>query len=226
MDLTRALVRGGDPYLPSHFWSALDESTAFWGNLGGSGSLVDIFEELSVMAHHVHCFDNTTELRNVDLIRRFEEKLQPPRRLVSVIDDKSEVMDVVEECRSAYSQSFVRSFRHCALVYLYRAICKLRTDHRLVQQQVHYFLEALSTLSRQENLQNCSLFPLCVSGALSLADAHREAVTTSLSRMRKDLGFGNVSWLQRSLEDLWHSGNQITDWQAMFMDSNEKIFIL
>lgn len=228
MDLTRALVRGGIPHLPPYLWSSLDASTAFWGNLGKPESLGHVFEVLSTMARHVYFCDNTPELSNVDLVRRFEADLQPPRRCISVVDadDDSQVVDAAEECRVAYGQSLVRSFRHCALIYLYRAICKLPTHHRLVQREVHLCLEAASALSHQEKLQNCSLFPLCVAGAHSLAVAHREAVTTSLSRITKDLGFGSVPWLHQSLENLWLPGNQDVDWKSMFMHFHEKIFIL
>lgn len=229
MDLTRALVRGENPYLPPNLWASLDASMAFWGNLGEPESLGRIFEELSTMARHVYLYDNTPELANVGLIRRFEENLQPPQQRISVIDYDSEevdVADVDEECRVAYGQSLVRSFRHCALIYLYRAICKLQTHHRLVQREVHLCLEAASALSRQERLQNCSLFPLCVAGAHSLADAHREAVISSLMRIGQDLGFGSVQWLRESLQSLWLPGNQDMDWRSMFVDFNEKIFVL
>lgn len=226
MDLTRAVIHGGIPYLPYELWSSFG-SSSWYGDLGGPESLGRIFAEFSKLAVYVHTTGDNSELMNMDDIRRFELDLQPPREVISSPDfDIKPCVDTEIDLRNIQAQALCRSFRHCAYIYLYRAICHFPAAHSWVQREVQMCLDCISSLGPQDKFQNCALFPLCIAGAHSLVEEQRQMITANLDIIAKDLGFGNVKWLQASLEKIWVPGGQDGDWKSLFQDFSQNLFVL
>lgn len=228
MDLSRALIIGERPYIAPELWSKFDTGRSWWEDIGGEESPAAIFKELAKMAHYALDLANNPESEvSVEKVQGFESNLQAPLKevsLYSVMHDTTE--DLAQHHRYMEAQSLFRAFRYCALIYLYRAICKLPTHHKLVQQRVQQCLESLSMLSEQAGYQTCALFPYCVAGAHSIADFHQETVTKNLDIIEIQLQFGNLKVLQSYLRTLWQPGRQAGDWFHMFKDFSKGVYIL
>jgi hypothetical protein len=230
MDLTRAVIHGGIPYLPYELWATFG-SHSWYGDLGGPESLGRIFAEFSRLAVYVNNAGDNPEPLSMDEIRNFELTLQPPPKIDvsspgSSESDGKELVDLKNEIRISQAQSLCRSFRHCAYIYLYRAICRFPTQHPWVQREVQMCLDCIKCLGPADKFQNCALFPLCIAGAHSLEDSERQMITMNLDLIANDLGFGNVRWLQKSLEKIWVPGAQDGDWKSLFQDFSENLFVL
>ncbi|KFZ19783.1 hypothetical protein V502_03465 [Pseudogymnoascus sp. VKM F-4520 (FW-2644)] len=228
MDLSRALILGERPYIVPELWSKFDSGRSWWEDIGGEESPAAIFKELAKMAHYAldHTENPASEV-SVEKVQGFESNLQAPLKevsLYSVMQDATE--DLTQHHRYMEAQSLFRAFRYCALIYLYRAICKFPTHHKLVQQRVQQCLEALSMLSEQAGYQTCALFPYCVAGAHSVADFHRETVMKNLDIIEMQLQFGNIKVLQSYLRTLWKPGGQAGDWFHTFKDFSKGVYIL
>ncbi|KAH7323814.1 fungal-specific transcription factor domain-containing protein [Rhexocercosporidium sp. MPI-PUGE-AT-0058] len=228
MDLSRALIIGERPYIIPDIWSKFDCGRSWWEDIGGLESLAVIFKELAQMAHYaLDCAENPSSEVSVEKVQCFEFNLQAPLKEISLYSGVQEdTHDPAQHHRHMEAQSLFRAFRYCALIYLYRAICKLPTNHRLVQHRVQQSLESLSMLSEQAGYQTCALFPYCVAGAHSISDFHRETVMKNLDTIEVQLQFGNIKVLQRYLRALWKPGGQDGDWFQMFKEFSKGVYIL
>jgi len=229
MDLSRALILGERPYIVPELWSKFDSGRSWWENIGGIESPAAIFKELAKMAHYaLDCAENPASEVSVEKVQGFEFNLQAPLEQVSLYSVIQEncIDDPAHNHRYMEAQSLFRAFRYCALIYLYRAICKFPTHHKLVQQRVQQCLESLSMLSEQAGYQTCALFPYCVAGAHSIADFHRETVMKNLDIIEVQLQFGNIKVLQSYLRTLWKPGGQSGDWFCMFKNFSKGVYIL
>lgn len=229
MDLSRALIIGERPYIVPELWSKFDSGRSWWEDIGGIESPAAIFKELAKMAHYaLDCAENPASEVSVEKVQGFEFNLQAPLEQVSLYSVIQEncTDDPAHNHRYMEAQSLFRAFRYCALIYLYRAICKFPTHHKLVQQRVHQCLESLSMLSEQAGYQTCALFPYCVAGAHSVADFHRETVMKNLDIIEVQLQFGNIKVLQSYLKTLWKPGGQSGNWFHMFKDFSKGVYIL
>jgi hypothetical protein len=228
MDLTRAVIHGGDPYLPPDLWDSFGASS-WYGDLGAPESLGRIFSELAKLALYVNRTGGNAELLSMEEIRQFERDLEPPREIVGTSDwESKELVDLKKQYRTNQAQALCRAFRHSAYIYLYRAVCRFPTQHPWVQNEVQKCLDCIESLDAKDKskFQNCALFPLCIAGAHCIEESQRQLITTNLDIIAKDLGFGNVKWLQTSLDKVWTIGNQDGDWKSLFQDFSENLFVL
>jgi len=222
MDLTRALLHGGMPFLPPTLWQRFEKERAWWGELGGPDSLAPIFGHFATMAICAYKAKTKGLAIDIETIERLQQELQPP-----VPDDTLAFSSMsVAQRRKAHGQSLCRAFRHCALLYLWRALCRLPIQHEYVQREVQACLKAIAVLLPEDKIQNCALFPLCVAGAHSIEPIHRNIVLKKLEDIEKDLRFGNVQCLRTSLRKLWLPGGQDKDWLECFEEFSQRLFIL
>ena len=184
-------------------------------------SLGTVFAALARMSFYVH------ELQSEDpcpmeTVNAFERSLRPSfPSLGSFLQVTSNVNDVEDQAsreRAIFSQSLCRAFQHAAMIYLYRSVCCIATTHVIVQQHVQACLDCVNGISVDSKVNNCTLFPLYIAGAHSLAQSQRDAVSYRLDAIYDKIRFQSIHSMKASLEQIWRSSNQPGAWNDTFND--------
>ncbi|CAI6336091.1 unnamed protein product [Periconia digitata] len=222
-DLTAALLQSRTPYLPANIWREMELQQPVWWEVSDiPKSLASVFETMAEMSFYRHSIGEEQAVC-FEKVANFEKTLQPS---YLVIGDavSMDAGDRYEMSLTMATYSFCRAFQHAALIYLYRAICKMPTSHALVQQHVHGCLECIRGVDFLPEVQKCSLFPLYVAGAHALTEVHRTYVIEKLDSIYVNLRFESVVSIRANLIQLWEKPLDISDstWSDTFKEFTGK----
>jgi hypothetical protein len=226
-DLTDALLQDRKPSFPAVIWNQMEPGSVWWESFPGTKSLATILGTMAEMSFYRHDLLTGAEASE-ERFQAFEHTLQP---VYSTIDLSSNLVQM-ETRKEAFgpmataASSLNRAFQHAGLIYLYRAIHKIPTEHFLVQQHVHACLECIQGIDTMSRTQNCTLFPLYVAGAHAVSEAHRNCVLEVLDIIHTNLQFESVLSIRSALQQIWHSSHGSATWPGTFKDTAIRTLVI
>jgi hypothetical protein len=220
-DLTDALLQDRIPSFPAAVWNEMESGSVWWESLPGTKSLAAVLGTMAEMSFHRHDLLNGMEASN-ERFQAFEQSLQPVYSMLDAGGDDHTHNDAkkgIFNPVATASLSLIRAFQHAGLIYLYRAVHRIPTEHFLVQQHVHACLECIQGMDTMSRTQNCTLFPLYVAGAHAISEAHRSCVLELLDIIHNNLQFESVLSIRATLEQIWRSPHSPATWSDIFKNT-------
>jgi hypothetical protein len=193
-DLTDAMLQDRKPSFPVEIWNKMEPCSVWWESPSGTKSLATVLSTMAAMAtYHQDVRDGANACS--ETVQAFERALQPSYTMLDYSKDTNSQKESncdLSDAIAASSLSLYRAFQHAGLIYLYRAITNIPTQHFLVQQHVHACLECIQGMDTKSRVQNCALFPLYIIGAHALTDTHRTCILERLDIIYTNLKFQSV----------------------------------
>ncbi|RMJ19355.1 hypothetical protein CDV36_000984 [Fusarium kuroshium] len=235
-DLTRAMLTGQAPSFSPALWDVVDRGPVWWGrDTMGYCSLSSVFQEISSMAFYLEDVAQMRQEFSIERIRTFEVSLRPTYAPLALEDlpspgsssGSSPKEPTESDKESAQAYSLVRIFQHSALIYLYRAICGLPSNHALVQQHTQSCLDCILSIQRPSKILNCSVLPLCIAGAHAQCPKQQRAVRSIATFIYDEIRFASVNSVVAALEAIWkRTPEESLTWTEMFSHLNPEAIIL
>lgn len=216
-DLTDALLHDRRPSFPVAVWYEMESGSVWWESLPGTKSLGTVLGTMAELSFYRHKLLDGTEVSN-GKIQAFERSLQPVYSMLDSHTDPNTKKDHLNPVATA-SLSLNRAFQHAGLIYLYRTIHRIPTEHFLVQQHVHACLGSIQGIDTMTRTQNCTLFPLYVAGAHAITELHRSWVLEVLNIIHTNLQFESVLSIRLALQHIWHSCQGAATWCDVFKNT-------
>ncbi|KAM0718249.1 hypothetical protein Q7P37_006581 [Cladosporium fusiforme] len=228
-DVITAMLRGHQPSVSHAIWDNI-ESGPVWWETGQRGtvtfaSVFGVMTELACYAYDISQGNNPI----VNRVDHFERVLQPSYPSLGKFastDMSDPYEDATSRKAAIYSHALCRAFQHAAMIFLYRAVCFLPTQHFLVQQHVHACLACITSMEMDSKSHNCTVFPLYVVGAHALDPACRATVLSRIDAVEEGLGFESVIAIRQALEQLWQSDQQSAGWLDTFNNLPQGTLVL
>lgn len=221
-DLTDALLRGRKPSFPADIWLDMESGPVWWDPAEHAiESLGSVFATLAKMSFYVHDLHGEDPCP-METVNAFERSLQPSfpslGNFCQFAPDDSIVDSQASRERTIFSQSLCRAFQHAAMIYLYRSVCCIAMTHVIVQQHVQACLDCINGINVDSKVNNCTLFPLYIAGAHSLAQSQRDAVIHRLDVIYDKIRFQSIHSMKASLEQIWQPSHKPGAWSDTFTD--------
>lgn len=195
MDLTHALLMGGQPFLEATSWADFADAEPWWGNIKADDEFLSIMAIFSQLAAFGYSVRNMHEVVPIGTLLSIQMSLE----------QHATQQNSQAECdpsRVSWA-SFCSVYRCTAYVYLYRALSGLDVDHPLVQQAVATAMELVAGTLLADNLHHCLLFPLLTIGSHCMAEGQRQEVRRRLATSAHYLSFGSLRNLDDFLLKTW-----------------------
>ncbi|KAJ3542931.1 hypothetical protein NM208_g3844 [Fusarium decemcellulare] len=227
-DLTEAVLQGRQPYFDATIWKHIESGSVWWEvRHAGTKSLASVFGTMAYICLH---WQQQRQLgTSPTTVTMFERALQPSFQTLEGhgVTDLGNVQYSQDACSMLSAQALVRAYQHAALIYLYRVLCDLPTDHLLIQQHVQACLDSVRSIESQPKLHNCTSFPLYVAGAHSLKECQRSGVMRGLELIYTNLKFQSVLCVRSAVQGLWKDpGGQSGTWSETFISFTSAIIVL
>ncbi|RDW73457.1 hypothetical protein BP6252_07364 [Coleophoma cylindrospora] len=194
MDLTHALLMGGQPFVESTSWVDFADAEPWWGNVKADNeflAMMAILSQLATLGHSVH---NLHEVVPIGTLLSIQKSLEHHATRTS---------HQAQDPSGLSWASFCTVYRCTAYVYLYRALSGLDIDHPLVQQAVTTAMEIVAGTLLTENLHHCLLFPLLTIGSHCMSEKQRQEIRRRLATSAQFLSFGSLRNLDDFLQRTW-----------------------
>lgn len=228
-DLTRALLDDREPCFPHEIWLNIESGPVWWEKQTYGVTLAVVFRAMSQMAFYRQSIQNAQAELCLEKVWEFERYLQPGFQVLDLDDvdcpEKGTLLKSELE-RTNQAVAFARAFQHTALIYLYRAICRLPPRHRLVQQHVNSCMSCLKSISGTSREHNCIVFPLCVVGAHAFTPELQRDILDQLDCIYRRVRFNCLLSIRATLEELWSSNRQGGRWKDMFSSMRRDVLVL
>ncbi|TLD07446.1 hypothetical protein PgNI_10730 [Pyricularia grisea] len=235
-DLTTSLLHSRPPSFPASVWTTVDEGAVWWNRDPlQRASLAKVFGDMSAMSFYLESIRSGQVEMSMDTVRMFEQSFLPSYGTPAIKleptssnppsptnDDRRNVVTTREDVTAVHAFALIRAFQHAALIFLYRAICRLPIIHPLVHQHVQAGIQSLLEIDRKSKSLNCIIFPLYVVGAHAKLPEHRDTVLDLVNLLYENMRFASVRAVMRELQAVWSSNAQDLTWQELFggLDSN------
>ncbi|KAF9888173.1 hypothetical protein FE257_009168 [Aspergillus nanangensis] len=229
-DLTRALLDDRAPCVPMEIWDRIESGTVWWEKQRyGESTLGSVFGTMSDMAFYRQSVKSSRSEPAIEKIQEFERRLQPTALTLALDHVRTPNTYIVRQSdvdQTMQQMAFTQAFQHCALIYLYRAICDLPAQHCLVQQHVQSCLTCIMGINNNSRVHNCTIFPLYVSGAHAFGADQQSFVLNKLDAIYQTLRFNSILPIRAALEDLWTCPSQCGQWSDMFSCLGQDVLVL
>ncbi|CAK7206510.1 hypothetical protein SEUCBS139899_009306 [Sporothrix eucalyptigena] len=207
MDLTHAFLSGDMPYFDEDEWPKFAGAACWWGVLADSDPFLQInavSSRLACLGHHVRTRPSSlVSVSELLAIQLSLERTRTPHPPSSESSPAAEAWAI-----------FCSAYRHTALIYLYRVLCKEPVDHWMIQQIVAEGVEAIAHPALTGKLGHCVLFPALVLGCHCVDPEQRRKIRQVVLSSASYLAFGCIKMIDTFLQTTWQTEMQFTWWEC------------
>ncbi|CAK7232948.1 hypothetical protein SBRCBS47491_008441 [Sporothrix bragantina] len=215
MDLTHAFLSGDMPYFDEDEWPKFAGAVCWWGVLDDSDPFLQInavSSRLACLGHHVRTRPDS--LVSVSELLAIQLSLERTRTS-SLVGTQNSWDGSNNSSPAAEAWAiFCSAYRHVALIYLYRVLCKEPVDHWMIQQIVAEGVEAIAHPALTGKLGHCVLFPALVLGCHCVDLDQRRKIRQVVLSSASYLAFGCIKTIDAFLQTTWQTDMQFTWWEC------------